>query len=268
LSFNILVIGDIVGKPGRTAVQQALPGLREEMSIDFVIANAENIAGGSGMTKPLLAKLFSSGVDAVTSGDHVWKRREIAAEMENEPRLLRPANLPAASPGRGWTVIQNGDGRLVGIISLLGRVYMNSLLVDDPFQAADAAIKEIAVQTNLIIVDMHAEATSEKIAMGWHLDGRVTAVIGTHTHVPTADARVLPRGSAYVTDLGMTGPYESVLGRRIDRVLHKFTTGMPAPFDVARGDVRFCGALVTASTETGMAVSIERIEKRIEDGNI
>ncbi|MHC4663429.1 MAG: TIGR00282 family metallophosphoesterase [Planctomycetota bacterium] len=263
MDVRILAIGDIVGKPGRNAVEKLLPDYRRQNGIDFVIANAENIAGGSGMTDPLLDSLFESGVDAVTSGDHVWKRKNIAERLDSDSRVIRPANLPRDAAGSGWTILKTAGGAPIAIINILGQTFMNLSLVDNPFLVAETAIENVKSETQLIFVDFHAEATSEKVALGWFLDGRTTAVFGTHTHVPTADFRILPKGTAYITDLGMTGPYESVLGRRIDRVLHRFITSMPTPFDVAQGDARMCGIIVTAEAKSGSAISIERIEEKL-----
>ena len=257
MTVKILAIGDIVGRPGRTVVREKLARLITERKIDFVVANGENCAAGSGIIPKHVEELTSSGVDVITTGDHIWKRAQVVPLMQTGVPLLRPANYPAEAAGRGWGVFTSRSGLPVGVVNLAGRVYMGP--ADCPFHAADAAVSELAEKTRLIIVDMHAEATSEKGAMGWYLDGRVTAVLGTHTHVPTADERLLPSGTAYITDLGMTGPYRSVLGRDVRKVLHRFTTGMYAHFDVATDDVRLCGALVEADPETGRALSIERI---------
>lgn len=257
MSITILTIGDIVGRPGRTIIKEKLRQFVEQRGVDFVVANGENAAAGSGIIPEQVAELTDSGVDVITTGDHIWKRAQIVPHMDAGLPLLRPANYPPEATGRGYGVFTSRDGVEIGVVNLVGRVYMNP--ADCPYRVGDAVVAELAARTPLIIVDMHAEATSEKVAMGWHLDGRVTAVVGTHTHIPTADERVLPKGTAYITDLGMTGPYESVLGRQVKRVLHKFTTGMFAHFDVASGDVRLCGALIEADAETGKALSIERV---------
>jgi hypothetical protein len=258
MSIRILTIGDIVGRPGRTIIKDKLAQFVEQRGVDFVVANGENSAAGSGIVPAQVTELTESGVDVITTGDHIWKRAQILPHMNSGLSLLRPANYPPEARGNGYGVFVSRGGVEIGVINLVGRVYMMNP-ADCPYRIADAVVAELAERTPLIIVDMHAEATSEKVAMGWHLDGRVTAVVGTHTHIPTADERVLPRGTAYITDLGMTGPYQSVLGRQVKRVLHKFTTGMFAHFDVASGDVRLCGALIEADAETGKAVSIERV---------
>ncbi len=258
MAIRILAIGDIVGRPGRTVIREQLARLVAEHGVDFVIANGENSAAGSGIIPKQVAELTASGIDVITSGDHIWKRREIIPFLRDRQPLLRPANYPAAAAGRGAGVFASHDGHQVGVINLVGRIYMNGP-ADCPFRTADAVVEELATKTRIILVDMHAEATSEKVAMGWYLDGRVTGVIGTHTHIPTADERILPGGTAYITDVGMTGPYQSVLGRQAEKVLHHFTTGMYAHFDLASGDVRLCGALIEADPETGKALSIQRV---------
>jgi len=234
-----------------------MPELRRQHSLDFVIANGENAARGSGITPSLLDHLYNDGVDVVTTGDHVFRRGEIMSRLETDEKILRPLNYPDTSAGRGFT-LRDVNGQKIAVINLVGRTFMQPS--NCPFLAADRAIEEMGRYTNVIIVDFHAEATSEKIAMGWYLDGRVSAVLGTHTHIPTADARILPEGTAYITDLGMTGPHESVIGRRIDRVLSRFVTGMPSPFDVASGDVRINGVIVEINPTSGKAISIERLE--------
>ncbi|OGX45379.1 MAG: metallophosphoesterase [Omnitrophica WOR_2 bacterium RIFCSPLOWO2_12_FULL_51_8] len=259
--MNILFIGDIVGSPGRGAVQTLLPGLRKEFALDFVIANAENAAGGSGITRTVARELFASGVDVLTSGDHIWKKKEIFEFINDERRILRPANFPAGIPGRGYGLFQAGSGGKVGVMNLAGRVFMEAL--DCPFRAASLAQEELSKATKVIIVDMHAEATSEKVAMGWYLDGKVSAVLGTHTHIQTADEKILPQGEAYLTDAGMTGPYESVIGRRAEDVLQRFLTAVPVRFEVASGDVQLHGAALDIDEETGRARSIVRIQKKL-----
>lgn len=239
-------------------VVSRLAGLIEQTGSSFVVVNAENAAGGSGVTPQIAAELLRAGVDCLTTGDHVFKRKELIPVLETDQRILRPANFAPAASGKGVTVLEDREGRRVAVINLLGRVFINQHL-DCPFRVVDSILSELVGETDIIIVDMHAEATSEKIAMGWYLDGRVTAVVGTHTHAQTADERVLPRGTAYITDIGMTGPHDSVLGRDKGRVLKAITTGMPTHFDVATGDVRINGALVTADAETGRATAIERI---------
>jgi 2',3'-cyclic-nucleotide 2'-phosphodiesterase len=260
--MRILFIGDIFGRPGRTIVKERLAGLVEEFAIDLVIANGENAAAGFGITPSLAEDLFELNIDVITTGNHVWDKREIVDYFESADgnqhsparRLLRPANYPAGMPG--WGVYEgqkNGVG--YAVINLQGRVFMASN--DDPFRAADQLLKEI--RSKVILVDIHAEATSEKISMGWYLDGRVTAVIGTHTHVPTADERVLPGGTAYITDVGMSGPYDSVIGVQKELVVNKFLNNMPVRFEPATGDVRLCGVVIDCDDGTGRARSIDRV---------
>ena len=257
MDFRILLIGDIVGAPGRRAVQVALPKLVERHGIHFVIANGENAAGGSGITPEIADELFAYGVDCITTGDHVCRQKEIVPRLETDNRILRPANYPESASGKGYALVTAGNGVKVGVVNLLGRIFMQP--INCPFQAATDTIGELSLDTNVIIVDMHAEATSEKVAMGWFLDGKVSAVIGTHTHIQTADERVLPGGTAYITDVGMTGPYESVIGRVKEKVIAALTTAMPRHFDVAEGDARLGGALVTVDPVTGRAQGIERV---------
>jgi metallophosphoesterase (TIGR00282 family) len=252
-------LGDIVGRPGRQIVHQKLPALVRDRQVDLVIANAENIAGGSGITTNLFHKIRSYGIDVVTLGDHIYKRIDIVPTLQASERIVRPANLAGAAAGRPFTVITTNSAVPVAIFCVLGRIYMN-LPADDPFAAADRVLAQIPRDVRVCICDVHAEATSEKVAMGHWLDGRVSFIFGTHTHVPTADAKLLPGGSAYISDLGMCGPYDSVLGRRKDRVVKFMTTNMPQPFDVATGDVRLCGALATIDPATGRALEIERVE--------
>ncbi len=255
--MKLLFIGDIVGRPGRRAVHDLLPEIVEQEGLDFVIANGENIAGGSGITQNLFSKLLSYGVDFVTTGDHVWRRVEIAETMRTDTRIIRPANYHEDSAGVGMSVVETRDGVKIAVIQLIGRVFMQP--ADCPFASASKMIEKARAQTPVIFVDFHAEATSEKIAMGWFLDGKVSAVLGTHTHIPTADERILPKGTAYITDVGMTGPYLSVIGRKVEPVLKRFITGMPHPFDVAEDDVRLCGAIVEIDETTGRARAIKRV---------
>jgi len=258
-SLRILCLGDIVGRPGRQVVHQKLPGVVRERQVDLVIANAENIAGGSGITTNLFNKLRAYGVDVVTLGDHLYRRADIIPTMQNSERIVRPANLARAAAGRAFTVVTTNSAVPVGVFCVLGRIYMN-MPSDDPFAAAEWVLGQIPGNVRCCVCDMHAEASSEKVAMGHWLDGRCSVIFGTHTHVPTADARILAGGSAYISDVGMCGPYDSVLGRRKDRVLKHMTTNMPFPFEVATGDVRLCGLLAELDTETGRAVAVERIE--------
>ncbi|MBI4563837.1 MAG: TIGR00282 family metallophosphoesterase [Planctomycetes bacterium] len=255
--IKVLGIGDVVGKPGRTVIRERLRPYCQEEGVHFVVANAENVSGGNGITPAEAEELFGSGVHAITCGDHVWAKKEIIPYMDKTPAILRPANYPAEQPGRGHAVIE-ANGLKVGVIHLQGNVFMNTPAAN-PFRTADACLEELRQHTPVLVIDMHGEATSEKVAMGWHTDGRASFVFGTHTHIQTADERVLPQGTAYITDCGMTGPYESVIGRRVDRVLHKLVTGMPAPFDVATGDVRLCGAVATIDSDTGRAVAVKRV---------
>jgi len=266
MPLRIVCLGDIVGRPGRMIVHQKLPGLVRERNVDLVVANAENIAGGSGITANLFHKIRGYGIDVVTLGDHVYKKADIVPTMQSSERIVRPANLSINAAGRTHTIVTTNSGVSVGVFCLLGRIYMN-MPADDPFAAADRILNGIPENVKICVCDMHAEATSEKVAMGHWLDGRCSVIFGTHTHIPTADAKILPGGSAYVTDLGMCGPYDSVLGRRKDRVVKHMTTNMPQPFDVATGDVRMCGIIVEIDPDTGRATSIERIEIRGENAD-
>ena len=255
--MRILFIGDVVGKPGRRAVATLVPRLREERDIDFVIANGENSAHGAGLTASTVDALLTSGVDVITSGDHVWDQKEVYEVIQREARLLRPLNFPASAPGKGSTVVRLDGLPPVGVLNLIGRVFMPN--TDCPFRAAEAEVMRLRQQTNVIIVDLHAEATSEKIAMGRFLDGKVSAVIGTHTHVATADEQILPKGTAYISDAGMCGPHDSVLGRDVTAVLQRFLTQMPQRLEVAEGNVVLCGVIVDVDENTGHARSIERV---------
>ncbi len=259
MPLRILCLGDIVGRPGRQVLHQKLPALVREQRVDLVIANAENIAGGSGITANLFNKIRSYGVDVVTLGDHIYRKADIVPTLQSSERVVRPANLAVTAAGRPYTVVTTNSGVPVGVFSLLGRIYMN-LPADDPFAAAERVLGQMPKNVRVCVCDMHAEASSEKIAMGHWLDGRCSLIFGTHTHVPTADAKILPGGSAFISDLGMCGPYDSVLGRRKDRVLKYMTTNMPQMFDVATNDVRLCGAVAEIDPETGRAISIERVE--------
>jgi metallophosphoesterase (TIGR00282 family) len=256
---RILFIGDIVGKPGRRIVAQAVNRLREKLQLDLVIANAENAADGSGMTPKNFRAIVGSGVDCITMGDHIYRRDTIYEVLENETetRIVKPANYPASAPGRNWTLVEASNGAKVAVFSLLGRTFMRP--VDCPFAAADRVLAEIPSEVKIRCLDFHAEATSDKQLMGRYLEGRVTMVLGTHTHVPTADEKILPGGTAFQCDLGMTGPYESILGRRIDRITETVTTFRPTKFDVATADVRLCGAIVDLDEVTGLATEIRRI---------
>ncbi len=257
MEFKILVLGDVVGKPGRSVIKEKVPSFIEKEKIDFCVVNAENAAGGSGITRKIAEEMFSCGVNAITMGDHVWKRKEIFNYLDDEQKILRPANYSPHAMGRGGVVLKSNNGVSVGVINLLGRVFMKP--IDCPFREAQRLVKEMSTQTKVIIVDLHAEATSEKIAMGWFLDGKVSLVYGTHTHVATADETVLPGGSAYITDIGMTGPHKSILGRKTENVLKAIVTQMPVSFDVAEEDPRACGAAITVDSTTGKAVDIKRV---------
>ncbi len=265
-AMRILFIGDIFGRPGRGIVRDHLADQVEQRKVDLVIANAENAAAGFGVTPSIAEELLGLGIDVLTTGNHVWDKREIVEYLQSADgnaagaarRVLRPANYPAGTPGFGLYEGTSQGGVAYAVLNLQGRVFMVDN--DDPFRVADQLLK--SVRAKVVVVDMHAEATSEKIAMGWYLDGRVTAVIGTHTHVPTADERVLPRGTAYLTDVGMTGPYDSVIGVEKQQVLERFLTSMPARFEPARGDVRLCAALVECDPASGRASAIERVTLR------
>jgi hypothetical protein len=255
--MKILIVGDIVGKPGRELVRKGLRRLVAHHGVDLVIANAENSAAGFGVTKDIGDTLLEAGIDVMTSGNHIWDKKEVIEYIRNEPRLIRPANYPAGVPGRGSYVAETSDGRAVGVINAMGRVFMVN--IDDPFAVVLREIDAMRHRTRVIIVDFHAEATSEKAAMGWHLDGKVTAVVGTHTHVQTADERVLPNGTAYVTDLGMTGPHDSIIGMEIEPSLSRFLTGMPSRFEPASGNPRLNGVVIDADERTGKANGITRL---------
>ena len=261
--MKILFVGDIFGKPGREIARRAIPALVEQRGIDFVIANVENSAAGFGVTGDIAETILSYGVDVMTSGNHVWDKKEVLDYIPRQPKLLRPANFPAGVPGRGSYLGPTRSGGLVGVINLMGRVFMTP--IDDPFAVALREIEALRAKTRIIVVDFHAEATSEKIAMGWHLDGRVTAVVGTHTHVQTADERILPKGTAYQTDVGMTGPHDSIIGVTIEAALGRFLTAMPVRFEAATGPGRLNAVEVTADAATGKATQIERLNMSAQD---
>lgn len=263
MSVRALLIGDVVGEPGRNILRDRLKPLREKLGADFCVANGENVSGGSGITVQNAEELFAYGVDVITTGDHVWKRKEIAGLMKTDPRILRPLNYSPLADGTGMGIYTLPSGVKIAVALLLGRVFMKP--ADCPFRTLDAILPRIAPYTPNILIDFHAEATAEKIALGWHADGRATCVFGTHTHVQTADERVLPGGTAFICDVGMTGPYDSVLGRRKDRVIKATLTQMPFSFDVAKGDARISGALVAFDPATGRAESIARVHVREDD---
>lgn len=258
MQATVLCVGDVVGRPGRFILSQALPHLVREHGIDCAIVNVENAAGGSGLTPQLYDKFVRYGVDVMTLGDHAFRKMDIAPILDQSDRIIRPANMPTRSPGKEFVVYETAGGLRVAVVTVLGQLFMRPS-PDNPFATIDRVLQRIGDQPHIIVAEMHAEATSEKIAMGWYLDGRVGIVFGTHTHVPTADETILPNGTAYITDLGMTGPYDSVLGRRKDRVLHHLLTATPASFDVADSDARMCGIIVRYDTEAKRALSIERV---------
>jgi len=261
--MRLLFLGDIVGRPGRRAVATLLPRLIAREGVGFVVANGENASGGKGIDPDAAEELFDAGIDVVTSGNHVWQHRTIVPYMADNSRVLRPLNFPRGVPGRGTTVqTSRTSGATVGVVNLIGRVFMGA--ADCPFAAADAAVEQMRRETAVVLVDMHAEATSEKVAMGWFLDGRVSAVLGSHTHVQTADDAVLPGGTAHLTDAGMCGPEASVLGMKTEPVLRRFLTQMPTRFEVASGVVLVQGALVDVDESSGRASAIRRVRERIE----
>ncbi|MFH1383237.1 MAG: TIGR00282 family metallophosphoesterase [Chloroflexota bacterium] len=253
----ILAIGDVIGQPGRRAVKKVLPGLQKRYGLDLVIANGENAAGGIGLTPGTAEELFNAGVDVLTSGNHIWAQKDIIPHLNGEMPIIRPLNYPTGVPGRGYLV----TGRAV-IVNLIGRTFIGNF--DCPFQAMDQFLSELRNHSPVIIVDFHAEATSEKVAMGYYLDGRVSAVLGTHTHVGTIDARLLPKGTAYVTDIGMTGPTESVIGDDIDSVLQRFLTAIPNRLSVGHGKTTLNAILVEVDDKTGKAISIERLSREVD----
>ena len=257
-SVSILVIGDIVGRPGRRAVSKLLPGLRQQYGLDMVIANAENAAGGLGLTSASAGELLDAGVDILTSGNHIWAQNEIIPYLDGELPILRPLNYPPGVPGKGYIINSKAM-----VVNLMGRTFMGEL--DCPFRAMDQLLAEVDKKPPVIIVDFHAEATSEKVAMGRYLDGRVSAVLGTHTHVGTVDARVFPQGTAYVTDIGMTGPKDSVIGNDIEAVLARFLTRMPNRLSVGKGKAIFNSVLIVVDSDSGEAISIERIDREVEE---
>lgn len=255
--MRILFIGDVVGRPGRQLVRLGLSAIVARHEIDFVIANGENAAAGFGITREIGDELLGLGVEVLTSGNHIWDKKEALGYIGTESRLLRPANYPAGVPGNGSYVARARSGQTVGVINLMGRVFM--LSIDDPFAVALREIEAMRQRTRIIFVDFHAEATSEKTAMGWHLDGKVTAVVGTHTHVQTADERILPKGTAYLSDVGMTGPHDSIIGVEVEAALGRFRTGLPARFETATANPRLNAAVIDADEATGRATDIERL---------
>jgi 2',3'-cyclic-nucleotide 2'-phosphodiesterase len=261
--IRILFLGDIVGEPGRSAVTKAVPVFLKELGVDFVIVNGENAAGGRGITGRIAIDLLRSGVAVITTGDHIWDQRETATYISTEPRLLRPLNYPAGAPGEGSVVLETAKGK-VAVLNLQGRTFMQPIL-DNPFSAAQVEVEKLRRVTPVIIVDMHAETTSEKIAMGRLLDGKVSAVLGTHTHVQTADERILPGGTAFLCDAGMCGPDDSCLGRQHQPIVKRFLDGLPGHFPVAAGQVRLCGAIVDVDEASGKTIRIARVNELSED---
>ena len=261
--IRLLFLGDIVGKPGREAVKRLVPGLRNRHRLDCIVANAENAAGGAGLTTSIAHELKGYGLDALTLGDHCWDQRGFAEEIDRLDFVCRPTNLPESCPGRRELLVDLPGGKRLGVVTILGRQFMK-IHADDPFRAAEQVVDELGRAADLLLVEIHAEATSEKVAMGWLLDGRAAAVLGTHTHIPTADARILPRGTAYLTDAGMSGPYESILGREVAPGIARFLDGLPRRHPVAEGDVRLCGVLLELDPAKGVATKIERLEVPLE----
>ena len=261
--LRILIVGDVVGKPGRQAFAYVYPRLKDKEKIDFCVVNAENAAGGSGVDEKVVAELLDAGADVLTSGDHIWRRKEVASWIDRESRLLRPANYPPGVPGRGSGVFPAPGGVKVGVINLQGRVFMQAL--DCPFRKLSAELEEISPQTNIIVVDFHAEATSEKRAMAHYIDGKISALIGTHTHIPTADEEVRPGGTAYITDVGMTGGLDSTIGVEEKPVIKRFLTGMPVRFSVSNKKVHLQGALVEIDRGSGRALSIRRVKEPLPE---
>jgi len=258
MQIKVLCIGDIVGRPGRQMLADHLLHLVKQHQIDCVIANAENTAGGSGITAPIYEKLLKYGVNLITMGDHIYRKSDIIGIMNNSDRIVKPVNLSSEAVGREWTAYTTTQGPRVAVISVMGRVHM-PIPTDNPFHAMDRVLKQIPQDIKLILVDIHAEVTSEKIAMGWFLDSRVSVVFGTHTHVTTADETLLPKGTAYITDLGMTGPHESILGRCTSNVLNSLITQMPCPYKIATGDLRLNAIIATLDADSGKATHIQRI---------
>ncbi|MFH0754327.1 MAG: TIGR00282 family metallophosphoesterase [Candidatus Omnitrophota bacterium] len=256
--MKILFLGDIVGNSGREAFAKHVPGMRRNDGVDVVIANAENAAGGSGITENVARELFSFGCDVITLGDHVWDKREVYYFLNASGNIVRPANFVSQAPGRGVCVIEV-KGVRIAVVTLLGRTFMK-YLTDCPFRALDAVLGNLT-GVQVVVVDMHAEATSEKVAMGWYADGRVSAVLGTHTHIQTADEKILPKGTAYITDAGMTGPYDSVIGQIKERIIDRYLTGMPNKFEVSSTPATLCGVIVDVDPATGRALSIVRVQK-------
>lgn len=261
--IRILFLGDVMGDPGRRAVDAVLPKLKAELGVDFTIVNGENAAGGRGITPKLAIGLMRAGATVVTSGDHIWDQKEIVPYFEEEPRMLRPINYPEGTPGQGSIVLDTPKGK-VGVINVQGRTFMKMIL-ENPFPVMEKVVAQMREETKVIFVDMHSETTSEKCALGWFLDGKVSAVVGTHTHVQTADERVLPQGTAFLCDAGMCGPVDSCIGMQVDLAVQRFITLLPSKHHVARGAVKLCGAVVDVDMQTGKALRIERIQRLHEE---
>jgi 2',3'-cyclic-nucleotide 2'-phosphodiesterase len=258
--MKILCIGDIVGRPGREFYHKALKPLKEELGIDFVIANGENASGGAGIMPTVADDIFAAGTDVITLGDHTWDKKEIFEYIRTSKRTVRPANFPDGTPGHGWCIVKSAGGVKIAVINLLGRVFMR-YNVNCPFKEFDKIVEEIGKEASVIVVDMHAETTSEKVAFGHYADGRASIVFGTHTHIQTADETILPRKTAYITDLGMTGPYDSVIGQNKEKIIARFLTSMPHKFEVAQDGVRLSGIVVDVDESTGRARSIARVHR-------
>lgn len=254
--MRIMLTGDVVGRPGRRAFREYTPRLRREKGIDVVIVNGENAARGKGLTHNALDELYSGGADIVTSGNHIWDKKDVLEFIDTEPFLIRPANYPEGAPGKGFCIYPF-KAKNIGVLNLSGRTFMPPM--DCPFQKVDGLLRKLAPECDILLLDFHAEATSEKVAMGWYLDGRVNAVVGTHTHVQTADERLLPHGTAYLTDLGMVGPWNSVLGVEVDKIIYKFTAGMPVRFEPAEGSCVYSAAIVDIDDKTNRTAGIERV---------
>ena len=260
--LRVLFIGDIVGKPGRRAIIALLDNIKDSYEIDLVIANAENASGGFGITRKVRDELLNNGIDLLTSGNHIWDKKEIIPNFDQETQLLRPANYPEGNPGIGSTIIHTSNGEKVGVLNVLGRVFMNN--VDCPFRTAKREVKKLREETKNILIDIHAEATSEKMAMGWYFDGMVSAVVGTHTHIQTADERILPEGTAYITDVGMTGAMDSIIGMKKNIIIERFLMQRPQRFEVAKRDIQLNGVFTDIDSRTGKSKSIERVTVNLD----
>ena len=261
--MRALLIGDVIGRPGRVLAQRLVPDLRRELQVDLVVINCENAAAGAGVTPSVADELFQAGADVLTSGNHIWRKKEALELLKLDHRVVRPANYPDGAPGMGSVVIETISGKKVGILNLIGRVFLE--IVDCPFKVGQREVDRLKLSTPMIIVDMHGEATSEKVAMGWFLDGKVSCVFGTHTLIPTADERILPKGTGFITDIGMTGPYDSVIGRKVDQILERFLGGLPMKSDVAEGNLQLHALVVDIDERSGKATRIERIKRTLDE---